>query len=146
MASNIDNNPSSQFNLVKLIYDDDIVSIINSLSKRIKDFYKETKKSLHDINSSHSSLINRNLLLKSTVNDIILTDPNTTSLSPLQTQIDKITELQSVLNDNIGEMNKYLGSFFDDAKEHFKQLKKTRSDKLENIIAKNSSLNEDNNN
>ena len=146
MASNIDNNPSSQFNLVKLIYDDDIVSIINSLSKRIKDFYKDTKKSLHDINSSHSSLINRNLLLKSTVNDIILTNPNTTSLSPLQTQIDKITELQSVLNDNIEEMNKHLSSFFDDAKEHFKQLKKTRNDKLENIIAKNSSLNEDNNN
>ena len=146
MSSNIPNNtndttPIFPLNLVKLIYDDDIVSIINSFSKRIKDFYKTTKQSLQDINTLQTYLTNRNLLMKSTLNDITLNNDNSSTIQPIQSQLDKIIELQSQCDNNIIQMNNHLKSFFEDAKEHFKQMKVARSKKIENIIETNSILN-----
>ena len=139
MSSNIpkDNNnttPIIPLNLVKLIYDDDIVSLINSFSKRIKDFYKSTKQSLQDINTLQTYLTNRNLLMKSTLNDITINNDSSSSIQPIQSQLDKIIELQSQCDNNIIQMNNHLKLFFEDAKEHFKQMKVARSKKIENIV------------
>ena len=72
---------------------------------------------------------------------ITINNDNSSSIQQIQSQLDKIIELQSQCDNNIIQMNNHLKLFFEDAKEHFKQMKVARSKKIENIIETNSILN-----
>ncbi len=62
----------SNVNLISHIYDDEFVSLINSLSSAIKDFFKNSRSCFSSLKGSSDSIVENILFSKSNITDILM--------------------------------------------------------------------------
>ena len=132
----ISNNQTNIVNLVNVVYDDEIVLLINSLSKSIKEYYKSTKKAVAELNSIASSFSNQTLFTKCLINEISLTK-TMSKLPQLAENVDIINENKNIFDSHINNIDQDLHDFFEEARKLFKQMKNTRNQKIEDFISNN---------
>ena len=121
-------------NLVQVIYDDDIVSIINAMSTRIKEFYVNNKQRMQYINNLHSSIGNRMLLIKTIIHDNTINDGDccnnkNTFMNDIISNVDKCIDIHNMLSESIAQVNSDSNTLIEDIKEYFKQIKYKRRKK-----------------
>ena len=146
----------SNVNILKYIYDEEFIGLINSLSNSIKDYNKNTRHFLNNINLNTSSLNEQTLFAKSALNDIMLylnqtiklkLNPKTNDkyfrdkLSLINERLDRITELRNNITFDFSNTQKALNDFYEYAKEIFRKMRVVRNQKIEEI---NSKINFDN--
>ena len=129
-------------NLVQVIYDDDIVSIINAMSTRIKEFYINNKQRMQYINNLHSSIGNRMLLIKTIIHDNTINDGDcsnnkNTFMNDIICNVDKGIDIHNTLSESIAQVNNDSNTLIEDVKEYFKQIKYKRRKKIEDLVNKN---------
>ena len=129
-------------NLVQVIYDDDIVSIINAMSTRIKEFYINNKQRMQYINNLHSSIMNRMLLIKTiihenTINDGDYSNNKNTFMNNIMNNVDKAIDIHNTLSESIAQVNNDSNTLIEDVKEYCKQIKYKRRKKIEDLVNKN---------
>ena len=134
-------------NLVQVIYDDDIVSIINAMSTRIKEFYVNNKQRMQYINNLHSSIGNRMLLIKTIIHDNTINDGDccnnkNTFMNDIISNVDKCIDIHNMLSESITQVNSDSNTLIEDIKEYFKQIKYKRRKKIEDLVYKNNNNNE----
>lgn len=130
------NNQTNIVNLVNVVYDDEIVLLINSLSKSIKEYYKSTKKAVSELNSIASSFSNQTLFTKCLINEISLTK-TMNKLPELAENVDIINENKNIFDSHINNIDQGLHEFFEEARKLFKQMKNKRNQKIEDFISNN---------
>ena len=146
----------SNVNILKYIYDEEFIGLINSLSNSIKDYNKNTRHFLNNINLNTSSLNEQTLFAKSALNDIMLylnqtiklkLNPKTNDkyfrdkLALINERLDRITELRNNITFDFSNTQKALNDFYEYAKEIFRKMRVVRNQKIEEI---NSKINFDN--
>lgn len=132
-SSNYSANKTNIVNLVNVVYDDELVLLINSLSKSIKDYYKLTKKSLVEINSLSSTFSTQTLFTKCLTNEIVMSK-SMNKLSQLADNIDIIIENKNSFDSQISNLDNSLKLFFDEVRKIFKQMKTTRNQKIDDYL------------
>ena len=132
-SSNYSANKTNIVNLINVVYDDDLVLLINSLSKSIKDYYKLTKKSLVEVNSLSSTFSTQTLFTKCLTNEIVMSK-SMNKLSQLADNIDIIIEHKNRFDSQISTIDNSLKTFFDEARKIFKQMKTTRNQKIDDYL------------
>ena len=105
-------------NLFNVVYDDEFVFLINSLSSLIKNYFKLTRSSIAEINEGLG-----NINLYSDLNK------NEAQIS-FQEFKDIISKAENCENKS-KDIEKELNVFFDKAKDIFKKMKQTRNSKIE---------------
>ena len=115
--------------IVNKIYDEEFVSLINSLNESIKEYYKVSKNNIIEANNILDSYQQQAQI----INNLILEINNTSSYEKLDELFDltrKTLEVIIQMKMNSNSNNKNLGMFFDDAKILFKSMKEKRKEKL----------------
>ena len=114
------------------IYDEEFVSLINSLNESIKEYYKVSKNNIIEANNILDSYQQQAQI----INNLIIEINNTSSYEKLDELFDltrKTLEVIIQMKMNSNSNNKNLGMFFDDAKILFKSMKSKRKEKLMEI-------------
>ena len=114
---------------VNKIYDEEFVSLINSLNESIKEYYKVSKNNIIEANNILDSYQQQAQI----INNLILEINNTSSYEKLDELFDltrKTLEVIIQMKMNSNSNNKNLAMFFDDAKILFKSMKAKRKEKL----------------
>ena len=120
----------------KNIYDEDFVSLINTLNESIKEYYKVSRNNIVEANSFISFYEQQGKKLQLLTDEI----PNSNSyerINEILEQIPKINEIMSQLKMNTNSNEKNLILFFEDAKVLFKKMKTKREQKLIEINSSN---------
>ena len=115
--------------IVNKIYDEEFVSLINSLNESIKEYYKVSKNNIIEANNILDSYQQQAQI----INNLILEINNTSSYEKLDELFDltrKTLEVIIQMKMNSNSNNKNLAMFFDDAKILFKSMKAKRKEKL----------------
>ena len=123
------------------IYDEEFVTLINSLNESIKEYYKVSKNNIIEANNILDSYQQQAQI----INNLIIEINNTSSYEKLDELFDltrKTLEVIIQMKMNSNSNNKNLGMFFDDAKILFKSMKTKRKEKLIEI---NNDINKFNN-
>ena len=122
------------------IYDEEFVSLINSLNESIKEYYKVSK---NNINQANSILILYDQQAQAIINlmNLIVSTSSYDKLNELFEQIPKILEVIKQMKINTNSNNNNLTSFFDDAKILFKSMKFKRKEKLNELNNNNNNMN-----
>lgn len=126
--------------IVNKIYDEEFVSLINSLNESIKEYYKVSKNNIIEANNILDSYQQQAQI----INNLILEINNTSSYEKLDELFDltrKTLEVIIQMKMNSNSNNKNLAMFFDDAKILFKSMKAKRKEKL---IEANNDINKQN--
>ena len=131
LTPNISNKMKSPINkeIVNKIYDEEFVSLINSLNESIKEYYKVSKNNIIEANNILDSYQQQAQI----INNLILEINNTSSYEKLDELFDltrKTLEVIIQMKMNSNSNNKNLAMFFDDAKILFKSMKAKRKEKL----------------
>ena len=136
------NQIKSQFTSEKYnqIYDEEFVSLINSLNESIKEYYKVSK---NNISQANSILILYDQQAQAIINlmNLIVSTSSYDKLNELFEQIPKILEVIKQMKINTNSNNNNLTSFFDDAKILFKSMKFKRKEKLNELNNNNNNMN-----
>ena len=111
------------------IYDEEFVSLINSLNESIKEYYKVSKNNITQANSILILYEQQAQAVLNLMNSIVSTS-SYENLNELFEQIPKILEVIKQMKINTNSNNNNLNSFFDDAKILFKSMKIKRKEKL----------------
>jgi len=122
------------------IYDEEFVSLINSLNESIKEYYKVSK---NNISQANSILILYDQQAQAIINlmNLIVSTSSYDKLNELFEQIPKILEVIKQMKINTNSNNNNLTSFFDDAKILFKSMKFKRKEKLNELNNNNNNMN-----
>ena len=137
----------------KFINDDEFIFQINTLSSKIKDFFKSTKKGLSNMKSYSETIIDQVLNCKSNISDMFLQlnnsiisttnpmyfhkpsnhshfkeKPFKEKLNLIMTKVDKINNMRTAINKDVKFLEQYSNNFYDEAKFIFKKLKQIHSD------------------
>ena len=138
------------------IYDDEFVTIINSLSSSIKDFFKSTRTCVGSIKKSSDSIVDQILGSKSSISDVFMqinscliskysqskainTVPLTKEknikekLNQIVEKLESINEIRSNVSKNTKFLEQNCSKFYDQAKQVFKDMKKTRNQRLDEL-------------
>ena len=131
LTPKISNKMQSPINkeIVNKIYDEEFVSLINSLNESIKEYYKVSKNNIIEANNILDSYQQQAQI----INNLILEINNTSSYEKLDELFDltrKTLEVIIQMKMNSNSNNKNLAMFFDDAKILFKSMKAKRKEKL----------------
>ena len=114
------------------IYDEEFVSLINSLNESIKEYYKVSKNNINEANTILLSYEQQAQEILNLMQHIINTSSNE-KLEDLFTQIPKALEVITQMKINANSNFNNLNMFFDDAKILFKNMKFKRKEKLNEI-------------
>ncbi len=140
-------------NLATMIYDDEFVKVINSLSTTMKDFFKNTKNIFNEHKLICDNLLEEIEYSKSNIQQVIhsinRTSTNistgsnhfiTSALSSVKENIhdvykrlDKVNDITLLLNRNNLSTKNLCLKFYDDSKGLFKEMKNLRNEKMEQI-------------
>ena len=127
----------SIINLSNVVYDQNFVALINSLSSHIKIFYQKIKKILEDIRNINSSLGSQTSHSKFLAKGIMVKNNNFVErYRQLCDRIDMISESKKILDDNFSLINNNLSIFITDVKQIFKKMKNIRIQKINEAFNK----------
>ena len=128
-------NKRSTIDLANVVYDEEFVSLINSLSTSIKNYYSLTLNILRDLYNNSISIDNNLIYSKCLINEI---NYNTKEkIKQLEEKIDSISNTKKIFEKNILLIHSNLNKFFNDSKLIFKNLKNIRNSKINFAIDSN---------
>ena len=128
-------NKRSTIDLANVVYDEEFVSLINSLSTSIKNYYSLTLSILRDLYNNSISIDNNLIYSKCLINEI---NYNTKEkIKQLEEKIDSISNTKKIFEKNILLIHSNLNKFFNDSKLIFKNLKNIRNSKINFAIDSN---------
>ena len=126
-------NPS--INISNFVYDQYFVSLINSISSHIKNFYQKLTKVINEIKNVSISLESQINHSKYLLKVISLSNSNNLErYRQLCDRIDMINESKKILDDNLSLVNKNLSIFISDVKIVFKKMKIIRTQKINQAL------------
>lgn len=154
--SSSDPNRAQSLYVMNYIYDDEFVSIINSLSSSIKDFFKSTRTCVGSVKKSSDSIVDQILGSKSSISDVFMqinscliskySQSKATNavaltkeknikekLNQIVEKLESINEIRSNVTKNIKFLEQNCSKFYDQAKQIFKDMKKTRNHRLDEL-------------
>ena len=120
------------------IFDDEFISLINSLSDSIKEFYKVSKYNISETSSFISYYEEQGQSMSLLIKEI-LNNNQYERISEFIEKIDKINEIINQLQNNTNSNEQNLNLFFQDAKTLFKKMKMKRKENLIEINKNNMS-------
>ena len=149
-------NLSLNSNPLKYIYDEEFISSINGLSSSIKNYFQKNKIYLGNIKLISENISDQILFSKNALTDILLyfnqitqiryNNDNITynsndkylkeKIKLINERIEKINEFKINMLLNIKKCEISFLSFYEEAKELFKNMKNIRSEKIENYNKK----------
>ena len=128
------NNSANILNIATLIYDEEFVKVINSLSSTMKDFFKHTKNYFSDFKLSNDRIIEE---IENTKNQIKqLSNISKIPLSNtklVMSQVDKLSDYNLHLSKQSLSLKNTCLKFYDDSKIIFKEMKNLRNEKMEQV-------------
>ena len=126
-------------NISNIMYDNTFISLINTLSSHIKNYYHNLKKIFGDINNINSSLQSQISHSKFLAKGILIKNVGYIErYRQLCDRIDMINESKKILDDNLSLINKNFNIFIKEVKEVFKKMKKIRAQKIDQDFRKSS--------
>jgi hypothetical protein len=151
-----DSNKIQSLYAMNYIYDDEFVSIINSLSGSIKDFFKSTRASIGTIKKSSDLILDEILISKSSISEVFMqvdscligkytqNKPNNVAalskeknikdkLNQIVEKLEEINEIRTQMSKNTKTLEQNCSKFYDEAKIIFKNMKSTRNQRLEEL-------------
>ena len=133
---NIQSKPQFPTEKYNQIYDEEFVSLINSLNESIKEYYKVSK---NNITEANTILITYDQQAQQIINlmNLMVNDSSYNKLNELFAQIPRVLEVIKQMKINTNSNNNNLTLFFDDAKILFKSMKFKRKEKLNEINSNN---------
>ena len=128
-------NKTATIDLVNVVYDEEFVSLINSLSKTIKNYYTLTLNIIRDLYNNSLVIDNNSIYSKCLINEI---NYNTKEkLKQLEEKIETISNTKKIFEKNILLVHSNLNKFFNDSKQIFQNLKNIRNSKINFAIETN---------
>jgi len=138
------------------IYDDEFVSIINSLSGSIKDFFKSTRTSIGTIKKSSDLILDEILGSKSSISEVFMqvdscligkytqNKANNTAaltkekhikdkLNQIVEKLEGINDIRTQMSKNTKLLEQNCSKFYEEAKIIFKNMKNTRNQRLDEL-------------
>ena len=121
-------NKRAKIDLVNVVYDEEFVSLINSLSKVIKNYYTLTLNIIRDLYNNSLVIDNNSIYSKCLINEI---NYNTKEkIKQLEEKIETISNTKKIFEKNILLVHSNLNKFFNDSKQIFQNLKNIRNSKI----------------
>ena len=128
-------NKRAKIDLVNVVYDEEFVSLINSLSKVIKNYYTLTLNIIRDLYNNSLVIDNNSIYSKCLINEI---NYNTKEkIKQLEEKIETISNTKKIFEKNILLVHSNLNKFFNDSKQIFQNLKNIRNSKINYAIELN---------
>ena len=129
---NIQTKPQFPTEKYNQIYDEEFVSLINSLNESIKEYFKVSK---NNITEANTILISYDQQAQQIINlmNLMVKNSSYDRLNELFSQIPRVLEVIKQMKINTNSNNNNLTLFFDDAKILFKSMKFKRKEKLNEI-------------
>ena len=128
-------NKRPTIDLANVVYDEEFVSLINSLSKAIKNYYNLTVNIIRDLYNNSLIIDNNSIYSKCLINEI---NYNTKEkIRQLEEKIDTISNTKKIFEKNILLVQYNLNKFFNDSKQIFQNLKNIRNKKINFAIESN---------
>ena len=127
------------------LYDDEFVSIINSLNESIKEYYKVSKNNITDANLLISCYDNQGKSVQELL-EKLMNENSTVGINDIVEKFSKIKEIMTELQNNNNSNEQNLNLFFEDAKILFKKMKIKRKQKIIELISNNNDINTNKNN
>mgnify|MGYP007069959090 CR=1 FL=1 len=134
---NIQSKPQFPTEKYNQIYDEEFVSLINSLNESIKEYYKVSKNNITEANTILITYDQQAQSIINLMNLIANTSSSYDKLNELFAQIPRVLEVIKQMKINTNSNNNNLTLFFDDAKILFKSMKFKRKEKLNEINSNN---------
>ena len=154
--SSTDPNRAQSLYAMNYIYDDEFVTIINSLSSSIKEFFKSTRTCVGSVKKSSDSIVDQILGSKSSISDVFMqinscliskySQSKATNavavtkeknikekLNQIVEKLESINEIRSNVSKNTKFLEQNCSKFYDQAKQIFKDMKKTRNHRLDEL-------------
>lgn len=125
-------NQKKDLNLTNLIYDDDIVKVINSLSSGMKDYFKISKNFFFDIKSNSDYISQQVIYIKEHIKKYEKYEKERGFLG-MSSFLDKIYDYSISSGRNILLFKNESLKFYDHSKACFKEMKNLRNEKMEKI-------------
>lgn len=125
-------NQRKDINLTNLIYDDDIVKVINSLSSGMRDYFKLSKNFFFDIKSNSDYISQQVLYIKEHIKKYEKYEKERVFLG-MSSFLDKIYEYSISSGRNIFQFKNESLKFYDNSKICFKEMKNLRNEKMEKM-------------
>ena len=126
-------------NLFNIIYDEEFVSLINSLSTIIKSVYKSSINSIKNLYNSTLIIDNQGLYVKCLINEI--KNNKNERIKQLTERIDIITNSKKLIEQNLLLFDTNINNFFNEAKIIFKKMKILRNQNISKVISTNNNKN-----
>ena len=121
-------NRKIKIDLANVVYDEEFVSLINSLSTIIKNYYSLSVKIIKDLYNNSLIIDNNIIYSKCFINEI---NYNTKEkIKQLEERIDGINNTKKIIEKNILLIDSNLKKFFYDSKLIFQNLKTIRNSKI----------------
>ena len=120
-------------NLFKLVYDEEFVSLINSLSAKIKSIYKSLTNNIKNLYNSILIIDEQGLYVKCLINEIQVKQNE--KIKQLIERIDIIKNSQKAIEQNLLLFDTNLNNFFNEAKLIFKKMKILRNQKINKVVS-----------
>ena len=131
-------NKRTIIDLANVVYDEEFVSLINSLSSTIKNYYTLTLNIIRDLYTNSLVIDNNSIYSKCLINEI---NYNTKEkIRQLEEKIDTISNTKKIFEKNILLVQSNLNKFFNDSKQIFQNLKNIRNSKINFAIESNKKL------
>ena len=131
-------NKRATIDLANVVYDEEFVSLINSLSSTIKNYYNLTLNIIRDLYNNSLVIDNNSIYSKCLINEI---NYNTKEkIRQLEEKIDTISNTKKIFEKNILLVHSNLNKFFNDSKQIFQNLKNIRNSKINFAIESNKKL------
>ena len=121
-------NKRTTIDLANVVYDEEFVSLINSLSKTIKIYYTLTLNIIRDLYNNSLVIDNNSICSKCLINEINYNPKE--KLRQLVEKIETISNTKKIFEKNILLVHSNLNKFFNDSKEIFQNLKNIRNSKI----------------
>ena len=121
-------NKRATIDLANVVYDEEFVSLINSLSKTIKIYYTLTLNIIRDLYNNSLVIDNNSICSKCLINEINYNPKE--KLRQLVEKIETISNTKKIFEKNILLVHSNLNKFFNDSKEIFQNLKNIRNSKI----------------
>ena len=128
-------NKRRTIDLANVVYDEEFVSLINSLSTTIKNYYTLTFNIIKDLYNNSISIDNNSIFAKCLINEM---NYNTKGKrKQLEEKIESISNTKKIFEKNILLIHSNLTKFYNDSKQIFQNLKNIRNSKINYAIDSN---------
>ena len=118
-------------------YDRQYVKLINQISSIIAKFYTIFKKLINDVGNISITLGNQTIYSKSILLEI---NKNNEKLFQLNDRVEMINDAKKLLDNNLSIINNNLNIFISEIKKKFKDIKKLRNQKINQIFLINKDI------